>query len=350
MAGTSKIPCRKRLIRATPRLALLFLVLGGAASSSASGALRPEVVIVRPQSKISGISFSRERIPLVIRELEGNQVRLQVRVTGTFKGKKKRLLLDSEPVALDSDQFDIEVTLREATTVLAFTTVDIFGQVETEEVTLRSEPADPVREILRNIQGQTTSWSLGVSGSLMSYEDNSGKSLQQYGLGAKASFSTLLSRNRRHMLAGNLYGTLLPISRSPSDLSLQLIGGNLRYGYYLGGSSKLKFWLFGGYFLTTTSSPDDQIGFKNQLGPQIYPMVSMQLGGRQSMSAYLKFAQLASLTDFSSHELAGGISYTRRPLLGLGSTYSFDYSSITLLADQAEIHLSSVVLGYSVNF
>ena len=280
MAGTSNPSRRKRLIRATARLALLLFSLGAALSSGAVAALRPEVVIIRPSARIAGFSFARERVPLVIRELEGNQVRLQVRIGGTFQAKKKRLLLNNEPVSLDSDQFDIDVTLREATTVLTFATVDIFGRVETEEVTLKSEPADPVREILRNIQSRTTNWSVGLSGSLMSYEDNSGKSLQQYGMGAKASFSTLLSRNRRHMLAGNLYGTLLPISRSPSDLSLQLIGGNLRYGYYLGGSSKLKFWLFGGYFLTTTSSPDDQIGFKNQLGPQIYPMVSMQQIGR----------------------------------------------------------------------
>lgn len=320
------------------------------APTAALAAVRPQAVVKRSSEPISSLSFSSRKFPMSVRELDDGQVKLTVRLTGEFSGRKSKLLLNKEPVPVDSGRFEVELTIRQANTDLEFSTVNIFGIVKSETVTLESTPADPVRELLKGVQSKTTSWSIGLSTSLMEYSDNSGETLSQYGLGAKFSYSAFLTSNRNHVLAGNVYSTFLPVSRSRADTDLRVIGANLRYGYFLGNYARWKFWIYGGYFYTTTISQGGRIGFTNLLGPQLYPTASTQLDKRRSLAAYFKLAPLYGVFDLASREMAFGASFTTRPLLGGGRTWSLDHSRITLIAGQAEIHLTSTVLGYSIGF
>jgi hypothetical protein len=253
-------------------------------------------------------------------------------------------------VAVEAGQFEIERAIRDATTSLEFSTVNLAGQLQTEVVTLKSDPPNPVREILKSLQAETSSFGVGLSGALMNYQDNAGVTFRQFGVAGKLSYSQFLTSNRRHVAAANIYRTFLPLSGNETSLRFYLLGMNLRYGYFLGQTAGWRFWLYGGYFYTTTFSPSGRIGFTNLLGPQVYPMASRQLSRRDSISTYFKFAPLYGLGDLSSREVAYGVSYTYRPLTGLSMSLSLDYSQITLITGQADIRLGSTVLGYSVGF
>jgi hypothetical protein len=329
------------------RATIFFLLL---AAPDAWSGIRPEAVVVRAAKPITALKFSKLRFPIIIRELGDGQLKLLVRLSGRFEGRRSKLLFNNEPVALDSRQFEIEVTIRDATTSLEFSTVSVLGTVQSEEVVLQSDPPNPVREILKGLQAEVSSFNIGLSAAAMNYEDNAGEKLSQIGLGAKLSYSRFLTANRRHVLAANAYSTFIPVSQSRSDTHLWLVGSNLRYGYFLGSYEKAKIWLYGGYFYTTTLSPGGRIGFTNLLGPQLYPTVSFQLRKRDSIATYFKFAPLYGLQDLASREIALGVSYTSRSLLGMSNTFSLDHSQITLIAGQAEIRLGSTVLGYSIGF
>ena len=319
-------------------------------SADVEAAVRPQSVVGRAAQPLAGLKFSSQRFPIIIRENSDGQFQLQVRIAGRFESPESKLLLDFEPVAVEGGQFDIELAIRDATTTLEFSTVNLMGQIQTETVILQSDPPNPVREILKSLQAETSSIGVGLSGALMNYEDNAGVKFQQFGIAGKLSYSKFLTSNRRHVAAANIYRTFLPLSGNDNGLRLNLLGMNLRYGYFLGQSAGWRFWLYGGYFYSTTTSPSGRIGFRNLLGPQVYPMASRQLSRRDSIFTYFKFAPLYGLGDLSSREMAYGVSYTYRPLTGLSMSLSLDHSQITLNAGQAEIRLGSTVLGYSVGF
>lgn len=319
-------------------------------ASDVEAAVRPQAVVGRAAKPLAGLKFSSQRFPIIIREKSDGQFQLLVRIAGRFESRKSKLLLDFEPVAVEGGQFEIERAIRDATTALEFSTVNLTGQIQTETVMLKSDPPNPVREILKSLQAETSSIGVGLSGALMNYQDNAGEKFQQFGIAGKLSYSKFLTSNRRHVAAANIYRTFLPLSGNDTGLRFYLLGANLRYGYFLGQSAGWRFWIYGGYFYTTTFSPGGRIGFTNLLGPQIYPMASRQLSRRDSISTYFKFAPLYGLGDLSSREMAYGVSYTYRPLTGLSMSLSLDYSQIRLSAGQADIRLGSTVLGYSVGF
>jgi hypothetical protein len=335
------------LIRALLRPTALLLLL---AAPEAWSAIRPEAVVVRSAKSIAALTFLKPRFPIIVRELDDGQMKLLVRLSGRFNGRRSKLLFNNEPVSVDDGQFEIELTLRDATTSLEFSTVSVFGAVQFEEVVLQSDPPNPVREILNGLQAEVSSFNIGLSAASMNYEDSSGEKLSQISLGAKLSYSRFITPNRKHVIAANSYTAFNPISQSRTDTHLWLFGANLRYGYFLGTYKRAKIWLYGGYFFTTTMSPGERIGFTNLLGPQLYPTVSFHLRKRDSIATYFKFAPLYGLQDLASREIAFGVSYTRRSLLGLSNSFSLDYSQITLNPGTARIQLSSTVLGYSVGF
>ncbi len=332
---------------------VLLLAVGCVPVPSARGALRPESILIRPEAstRITELSFERDRFPLTIRETQNGQVKLMVRVSGRFRDRAAGLLMNGRKVSPtpDDGNFEVEVVIRDASTVLEFAAVDPYGGVRTESVELESSPRDPVKAILRNLRARTSAWNVGLSIAQMSYSDSLGQDFSQMGAGAKLSYSLFVNQKRTQILAGNIYGTLLPLHQSGADTFLQLVAANLRYGLYLGEWKRWKAWIYGGYFFTTTFSSSENVGFRNLLGPQLYPTASLPLGSRRSLGTYFKVAPLYGL-DFENRELATGISYTTRGILGGSHTFSIDYAQIRLNAGAATIQLSSAVLGYSYGF
>ena len=97
----------------------------------------------------------------------------------------------------------------------------------------------------------------------------------------------------------------------------------------------------GAYYRTMYSSTKD-FGYKNLIGPQLYPTATKVLSNGNRVSGYLKFSPLNHLFSITDHEIGAGVAYTF-PINHLGNDLrvSVDYARRHLIVEGAQFNDSA---------
>jgi hypothetical protein len=176
--------------------------------------------------------------------------------------------------------------------------------------------------------------------------------VSQSELSAKVGYSYSFRRGSqpaRWQAGVSAFGTVLPLSTTPGDdFRMRYLGLNARVGYLFGSSSVWEFGLHGGLYYNTMFTPGVRFGYRNLMGPQLYPTVRRSIGNRHGLAAYLKFSPVSdglSFLSLSSRELASGLRYGYELRNGRSVLISVDYARIDLVLGATEVMNSAFVVS-----
>jgi hypothetical protein len=151
------------------------------------------------------------------------------------------------------------------------------------------------------------------------------------------------------------YLTLQPLSTNQSGVSARFLGANFRVGYLVPFPKEpWRLTLMAGFYYTTTFITDSAFGFKNLMGPQIFPVLRRMLSPRTSLAAYIKFSPVGSgigISDFANREVAGGLSFTwlqrsaAKDSVVTPYIVSIDASNLTIFVEDTTITSTSMSLS-----
>lgn len=132
---------------------------------------------------------------------------------------------------------------------------------------------------------------------------------------------------------------------------LKILGFNLRLGRFLTApESRVQVRFNGGIYYNTSLSV---IGFKNMLGPQIFPELSYRITSRQSVMIYVKYSPVlvaGGIDIIRNRELATGIYFRQSLPSGSGFFAGIDIAGLDAAAGLDEARTRSVSFGIGFGF
>jgi hypothetical protein len=153
---------------------------------------------------------------------------------------------------------------------------------------------------------------------------------------------------------GNVYVNAVVVGSSKTGAAVRFLGANARIGrrFSLGGPWQLAIQA-GAYYVTTIATTSNA-GFRNLVGPQLYPSLRRSLSFRDQLAVYLKYSPVlnGSTLTFTSRELAAGVAWTRDGLLGgRALVTSLDFARLHIAIRNAFfIDVTTVTLGAGIEW
>lgn len=153
-------------------------------------------------------------------------------------------------------------------------------------------------------------------------------------------------------LGGSVFINALPISNSPSSITMRTFGANLRLGYLFPRLPKPWFvGVYAGLYYSTQFVSGESFGYRNLLFAEFYPSISRQLTENLDLGVYLKYAPLGSnLFGFTERELAFGVYLTRKLMNNHPLSIEFDVADLALHTIRSEIKSQSLTLSVAYGF
>jgi hypothetical protein len=290
---------------------LISFLFGGGWALPASAEETYRAQLVQTQA-VEGVKWSPSPDtwkPIV--EDDPNKSGKIVRLKGVFADKGASLLFRSVMVPLGpKGEFSLEIPIQSEQNNFALLSVAAAGAVRTGKYSIEfpqwaemtGGKNDPAKKKRYSI---TT----GVGGTYVMYQQTSVPSFSEMALTFKAAGQFTIKGPWDIGVSGY---AALPMSTTVPGYSLSFFGGNLRLGYRI--FPPVKTWnlmVMGGVYYSTTQSAVG-IGYKNFMGPQLYPVLRKDLGQDRGLWFYLKFSPLMdgfSFVNLSSAEYAGGGGY-----------------------------------------
>ncbi len=266
--------------------------------------------VIRPQApaeQIQNLKFSSRDFEVTSTQ-EGGEKKDFVILKGLYPTPGSTLSVNGKNIKLaEGGGFKLKLRIKGATTELQFA-VQAEGKEQKEKisiVTAKEVFSEPQRVHYQQV------FHFGVGLSFLSYADRNFSSYTEKALTLKLSANSNFSYSWSWGLNG--YFTVLPFSKS-GDITARYLGANARVGYLL--SSKKSPWKFsvmlGAYYLTMFVSKPD-LGFKNMMGPQLYPYLVRVFNNGDALSFYAKFSPVGGgfkILSLSNREIAAGTSYS----------------------------------------
>jgi len=285
---------------------------------------------------------------VIIRQKTSSRSQLIVRTT--------QLL---EPISENEEsgpwrEYQFLIPLTGVLTPLGITLVNAKGVARQQTWNLRLNEWETVRSTPK-VSGESSPWSFSVQSAVtqiffqqsflpeISQTDLTGKINVSYSFGNKR-----LSSARPWSLSTTTYFTLLPLV-PPTDTAYtaRFFGSNLRLGYSWAFGDRWILGIHTGlYYLSIFPSQFD-FGFRNMLGPQLFPTLSFRISPKQVVSSYFKYSpviQYGAGLSFSNREIATGLSYS-------GNFWQTTALLIGLDLSQVDISLEGItILDRTVGF
>ena len=249
-----------------------------------------------------------------------------------------------------SRAFSLRLPLTSKRTQLEFTAIDPFGKVRQETLILVYPDYVSGTLAAGALPSLGNSWNVGIGLTSLSYTQSLVNPFSEIALTPKIAFQHPLSN--RWDIGASSFVNAVSLHSSQSDMKAYFLGINGRVGYSLPFVPKpWTLSLAGGLYYTTMITSGVAFGFRNMLGPQIFPTVRRSLGPKKMLGAYFKYSPVdqAGSFGFSSHETAGGLSYTRLLKNRKSISYTLDYSRISINLAET-ITASSLTGGVAYGF
>ena len=266
------------------------------------------------------------------------------------------------------DQFLVEVRLQGESTPLKLHAFNLSGEYEEESLDVRFESwgawKQEVQERKRQedlMKRDAEYWArlrhlyvspmLGYS--MISYSETRVPTYSTTALVPAINFQLLIVPNLSLSLSG--FMNVLPISASRTDVTVNFYGldGGLGWGIPI-GSWRLNL-LLGYYAKTMTVSGAASFGYRNMLGPQLFPTIEKTWAGKHTTSAYLKYAVVMDnftslLSPIGCREWAAGVGYRYRLSSGAEIPVTLDASWIHLELPRALVDNTTYTLNVGYMF
>ncbi|MGE0616375.1 MAG: hypothetical protein AB7P04_12115, partial [Bacteriovoracia bacterium] len=132
--------------------------------------------------------------------------------------------------------------------------------------------------------------------------------------------------------------------------TVRFLGVNGRIGYaFPFVSPPWKLSLHAGWYLATMLVSSSVMGYRNMVGPQIFPMISRTFSGGSTMFLYAKFSPILGLT-FSNREIATGLGYLVMLKNGHPVTFNLDYANLYFRFSSVNLPAPVTVQSNSLSF
>lgn len=313
-----------------------------AATSSVSA--DDDATLKRSRTRIRGLSF--EKSPVSI-----DTDTMNAQVKGKFERKDARLiyLSDAGQKVQKPGEFVVEVPVTSNATRFRMVAVSPDGKTEMETFEI-VYPGWTSLQAKNNEPQPDKRWyfspSLGVSS--ISFEQTRLAKISLISATVKLGVTYLLKPGVWDLGFASFFNAQ-QLSSNYAASSIRFFGANLRLGYtlpFVRGDWRLN--LMGGIYYTTMMVSTGNFGYRNQLGPQFFPVLTRFLKSGDSVALYAKYSPIGSPLKMSNRELAGGLSY--RSLLKNKNSliYGVDVSQLNFTATSGamKIFTFSGSVGY----
>jgi hypothetical protein len=330
-----------------------FATIGNALAGEPNSESAPKLTLRPPTTPVIGLKFSPE-MPIETRQT-GDAVQTFVHLQGEYPIENSSLLAGLSRGKISEDgHFDLPVLVTGATTHFDIRSVDGYGVTQKESYEIDfpnyrtfNAKSEEKRENENGGIPKPLSVALGVTS--ISYTETEVANYSSTALTLKANYFRPTPFKRWNIGVGGFF-TLLPIQES-APASARFLGVNLRLGYSLIANPTVwRIGIYGGFYLTTMYVKNDQFGFNDISGPQIFPVVRRIFSGGRSASAYLKYAALvsnASVVSLKSREIAAGGEYVFDYHGGNSRSVQLDFSSLNVVFPSQAISVKTITISSS---
>ncbi len=263
-------------------------------------------------------------------------------------------------VANQLGQFSVRARIKALETRVELQAVHISGETQPVRLLMgypgwsgfaekhfRPKTPEPAPEPQISITSHSLSPSLAYSS--LTYRQTDVDEFRQTALTAKLSY--LYRAGAKVSLGLNTFFSAVPFSSTLAGVSARYIGANARVGYEIMARDDWSLSMMTGAYFTTMIVTDSQFGFRDLMGPQLFPVLARKLGDR-TVSAYFKFSPVGSsfwIRDISSREIAGGVRYGFSAL-GKTAAVTVDYAQLLLNLEDGQAENDSLSIGIEMGF
>lgn len=340
------------------RLALLIWIASPALvlADPSGEALKPTTLeLLGPGGSV--VQWPEKLLITEVTSVEPGKVRLKGRyAVKSIAGME--LSLNGSKIERDSEgNFEVSLPLQGNVTPIPFKFIDRFGKVVPLDIEVHAAfpalapeikpsplpTAEAAPRKLNFLVGLGTTW---VQYSETDIPDYSGVLLTLKGS------TTYIIREGLWDTGLTGFATLSPLTETPADSGVRFFGMNFRVGRTWLLSQRLKVGVHTGGYWTTMLVSGGAFGFRNQMGPQIFPTIRYVLANQGAVRGYLKFAAIgtgAGLESPSNNELALGGSYDFKAK-GYWQSASLDFARLGVTVQGVRITSNSASLVWSLSF
>lgn len=301
--------------------------------------------------KISTLQFESKPFPIEVKQM-GDDIEAIIDIKIPVTQEDWTFLLGDEALEVKDHSLQFTAKLSKRATQLTLSGIGPNGEIETERITLAVQDYE---QFLEKKSNKIKQWFVGggLSFTSTSLTQTNIPDFSQSSITGRLGVTWLLLPPSWD-LSLSAYGTALVLSAN-RDYSARFIGINARVRYalpFLREPFRLSI-MVGGYFANLFVSPSPDFGYKNATGPQIFPTFRYTVKPGQNLVIYGKFSPVLNglgFLDFTSRELATGISYSLafHPDLSVGA--GFDFSNMSLEIDQTAINVTTWSIGLGINY
>jgi hypothetical protein len=300
---------------------------------------------------IQGLSWNPNSIQIVSAPL-GTELRWYAQLQGNFARSDWSLIHEATPLSPDPSNgfFEVRIPVLGTAAEARITAVGPLGEVEEEDLRIQIPDFKHNQDDGEVSRPKTLFPNTNLGVTSVAYSETTRADYSALALTARASVLYLIAPPRWEVaLAG--FGTLTWLSQSAPD-SLRFFGMSLRGGYVLPlEGTRWRVSFLTGLYYTTTFVPADRFGFRNMLGPQLYPNFRYTLNAESSLSGYIKFSPVSgegiALLPASNYEFAVGSGYLRDLPGGRTWGVQLDLAQVQLEFSLVKIVSRTLTLGVS---
>lgn len=311
-----------------------------------------EVELVAGSGKIEGLSWELSKVPAQPKT-KGEDTWIQARVPGIFQNPGWTLINGSEPIKLDTQgKFEIVSEIRGGASTLRLFAVGPTGEMESLEVGLLVREFAKVQATAQAAPPKRLYLSPSLTVTPLYMTDSRIGSLSQTGINLRVNANYLLVPPMWDIGASAYITAFVPIKSTA--YSARFFGANLRAGYVLPYFKDP--WRVGiqvGWYYTTMLPIGDGFGFRNLMGPQLYPTFRRQFKNGMTLMSYFKFSPITNGLQFltlGNRELAAGASMIFPLSNGHSVSAALDYSNLSLSLSGTTILVSALSIGVGYVF
>jgi hypothetical protein len=312
---------------------------------------------------IPSLSFKKSSFPLVVVNALDSSPQMTTTLEGRYPLQDSSLLIreGGKMIARSkiNGSFSVRVPISQPETLLTFTSIDSWGHALNTRVLLKSSDwADVQAKIHASQASRRFHWNLRAGITHLDYSQTGIPEISSWLVSTQAAVEYWLKPNQWNLsLSG--YFTPVPITTTPSGLSILFLGINARVGYalpWIAAPWRLALTV-GAYYATTftSQSPSSslpsaaQFGYVNIGGPEFYPTLARTFESGSSLSAYFKFSPVSdqfTVLSFSNREIASGLSYNFSPNhAGQNFLLTFDWANLIVREVGTEASSTTLSLG-----
>jgi len=303
---------------------------------------------VSPATPGTGVKLDPNSLKLELGDKR--EKKYAARLRGNFTGQDASLIWTTRFIKPGEDgNFELLVPINGPVTPVSLVSIDAYGSIEKSSYEIRFDDWTKFKEAMDAEEATAGTFWMGLGPTFISYQETGIQDYSSIVLTGKAGYSRPVF-SPRWSAGFTGFATLLPLTENFSA-GARFVGFNIRLGYhFLKIPPPWKLAIHIGSYYTTMYVNNDQFGFENATGPQLYPTVQRLLGNGHLMKGYIKLSPLATNASgfsFGSREIAVGLEYVLTTKSVKPYSVNVDYSN--LLIKLFGQNLASQTLSFSVS-